>query len=305
MCRYFSIFAARTSFTTLMATIKYLLNSDSDSQWGIHVSTIGMQDIIAGSAYPAGNHPEDYFFLSQKGRTLREAQIFYITKGRGWFESAHLPRTELRAGDAVVLYPQEWHTYAPYPETGWSENWIGFSGKEAENLLSKFFPDKAHPIFHVGLVHTLFDAFEQAYQIADNLFPAYQQQLIGYVALIATTVYAQSLRLPYLGSPDIDNVNMAIKHMHKHIHENLLMENIASNVGMGYSKFRKVFKEYTGFSPAQYFLRLKLERAKDYLLNTDISCKEITYRIGFDSTSHFIKMFRLHEGITPTQFRKS
>ena len=68
---------------------------------------------------------------------------------------------------------------------------------------------------------------------------------------------------------------------------------------------RKVFKEYTGFAPAQYFMRLKMERAKDYLLNTDLSCKEITFRLGFDSASYFNKMFRLYEGITPIQFRNA
>ena len=83
------------------------------------------------------------------------------------------------------------------------------------------------------------------------------------------------------------------------------MEDIAAQAGMGYSKFRKQFKEYTGFSPAQYFLRLKMERAKDYLLNTTLSCKEISFRLGFDSASYFNKMFRLYQKQTPTEYRTS
>lgn len=289
----------------IMAAIKYLLTHESDSRWGISINTIGMQDVAAGSNYPIGDHPEDYQFLPEKGRVLREAQILYITKGSGWFESAHLPRTQLRAGDAIVLYPYEWHSYAPNPEIGWSETWIGFAGEVADILLRKFFPDKSHPIFRVGLSNTLFSAYEHAYEVAENLLPAYQQQLIGYVGLIITTVYAKSQQLPYLGNPDMSNINLAIRYMRQHISSNIRMEDIATEVGMGYSKFRKVFKDCTGFAPAQYFLRLKMERAKDYLLNTDASCKEITYRLGFDSASHFNKMFRLYEGVTPTQFRNS
>ena len=76
-----------------MATIKYLLTQDSDSRWGLTINTIGIQDIAAGSVYPVGDHPEDYQFSPQKGRVLREAQIVYITKGGGWFESVHQPRT--------------------------------------------------------------------------------------------------------------------------------------------------------------------------------------------------------------------
>ena len=49
-------------------TIKYLLNHDTESRWGLSINTIGTQDIAAGSAYPAGDHPEDYLFSPEKGR---------------------------------------------------------------------------------------------------------------------------------------------------------------------------------------------------------------------------------------------
>ena len=267
-----------SNLLTKMATNKYLLTHESDSRWGITVNTVGMQDVAAGSTYPVGDHPEDYLFSPKKGRVLREAQIVYITKGSGWFESAHQPRTKLQAGDAMVLYPYEWHSYAPDPETGWSE---------------------------AGVFDALCTAYEQAYAVAENLLPAYQQQLIGYVWLIITTVYARSQQLPYLGNPDMTGISHAIRFMRQHISSNIRMEKVAAEAGMGYSKFRKVFKDCTGFAPAQYFLRLKMERAKDYLQATDFSCKEITYRLGFDSASHFNKMFRLYEGVTPTQFRNS
>ena len=68
--------------------------------------------------------------------------------------------------------------------------------------------------------------------------------------------------------------------------------------------FRKVFKAYSGYPPAQYFLRLKMERAKDYLQSTSFSCKEISFRLGFDSASYFNKMFRLSQGMTPMEYRE-
>ena len=288
-----------------MATIKYLLTQKADHHWGIITNTVGLQDVNPGSSYPVGDHPEGHLFSTEMGRVLRETQIVYISKGSGWFISAHHPRTKLQAGDAVVLYPGEWHNYAPDPATGWSEAWIGFSGIYADKLLNKFFPDKSHPTHHIGVTGSLLDIFEKAYDVAEKQLPAYQQELMGYVGLIITTVYARSQQLPYLGNPDMNNINLAIRYMRQHLDANIRMEDVAAVVGMGYSKFRKVFKDYTGFAPAQYFLHLKMERAKDYLLNTDFSCKEITYRLGFDSASHFNKMFRLYEGVTPAQFRNS
>lgn len=286
-----------------MATIRYLFTHKSDLKWGIITRTVGMQDVAPGSSYPIGDHPEDYLFMTDKGRTLREFQIIYIIKGGGWFVSAHQERTLLRAGDAVILYPDEWHNYAPDPTTGWSEAWIGFNGSFAEELLNKFFPDKSKPIHHVGISNSLCNAYTKAFEVADDQMPAYQQQLAGYIALIITSIFARSQQLPYINNPDTDNINFAIKLMRQNLNCELHMEEVAAQAGMGYSKFRKTFKDYTGYAPAQYFLRLKMERAKDYLLNTPLSCKEIAYRLGFDSASHFNKMFRLHEHQTPIEYR--
>ena len=286
-----------------MATIKYLLAHKTDYRWRIITKTVGMQDVVPGSTYPVGEHPEDYLFSPQMGRVLHETQILYIIKGGGWFVSAHQPQTKVRAGDVVILYPGEWHNYAPDPETGWSEAWIGFTGEMTESIIGRLFPDKSQPVHRVGICDTLCEAFEKAYQVAEEQLPAYQQQLAGYVAFIASTVYARSIQLPFLNTPDMGNINLAMKYMRQNLHQDLQMEDVATHSGIGYSKFRKVFKEYTGFSPAQYFFRLKMERAKDYLLSTSLSCKEISFRLGFDSASYFNKMFRNYQGQTPREYR--
>lgn len=288
-----------------MATSKYLLAHASDYQWGIITKTVGLQEVEPGSNYPIGEHPEDYLFFADRGRVLRETQIVYITRGSGWFVSAHQPRTEVHAGDAFILYPNEWHNYAPDPETGWSEAWIGFTGKFSNMLVDKFFPDRSQPLHHVGVSQTLCAAYEKAYEVAEDQMPAYQQQLAGYIGLILSTIYARSQQLPFIDNPDTVSINFAIKRMRQSLHGNLSMEDIAAEAGMSYSKFRKQFKSHTGFPPAQYFLRLKMERAKDYLLSTSVSCKEIAYRLGFDSASYFNKMFRLYQGQTPMDYRNA
>lgn len=286
-----------------MASYKYLLTQDSENEWGIITKTVGVQQVPVGSPYPIGNHPEDYLFMTDKGRILCEYQILYIMKGEGWFVSNHQSRTRLSAGDVVILYPGEWHNYAPDTQTGWSEAWIGFTGNYAGKLLDKFRLYLKSPIHHVGMSEVLINAFDSVCQIAQDQLPAYQQQLMGFVWLIVSTVYAREQQMPYLDNPDQGNINAAIRYMRQHLNRNLAMEDVAKEAGMGYSKFRKMFRDYTGFAPAQYFLRLKMERAKDYLLSTNLSCKEISFRLGFDSASYFNKMFRLYQGTTPMSLR--
>ena len=78
---------------------------------------------------------------------------------------------------------------------------------------------------------------------------------------------------------------------------------LASELNLSYSWFRKTFKEYTGHSPARYFQLLKLRRAQRLLSDTELSIKEIAYSLGYKSTEHFFSIFKKHTGCTPTAYR--
>ena len=289
-----------------MRMVKYLLANQLDYSWGISTSTVGLQEVPPGAEYPYGEHLNYYMFSTKKGRILlNEIHILYLLKGGGFFISAHCPKTRVQAGDVVFLFPSEWHNYAPDEDTGWEEVWIGFSSDYAQRIINEQFVTVSHPILKIGVRESFRNVFEQAYKVAHDERPGYQQQLAGYVLLILGSIYAYSKQAPYKDKPDADYIHHAQKYMREHTSENLSMEDVAKHIGMGYSKFRKFFRNYTGFSPNQYFLNLKLEKSKDLLLNTSLSSKEIAYELGFDSATYFNRIFRLHYHQTPIQYRNS
>ena len=288
-----------------MRMVKYLLAQKMDFDWGIVTLSVGLQVIPPGAQYPYGEHPNYYLFSTNRGRVLDEIDILYLHQGCGWFTSAHCPKTRVQAGDVIFLLPGEWHNYAPDEDTGWEEVWIGFSGNYARHIINEQFVQISHPIIKIGIRASLYHEFEKAFKIAYDERPGYQQQLAGYTLLILSTIYAYNKQAPYKDNPDVVRIHLAQKYMRDHTSENLSMEDVAKNVGMGYSKFRKMFRNYTGFSPNQYFLKLKLEKSKDLLLNTNLSSKEIAYELGFDSATYFNRIFRLHYHQTPIQYRNS
>jgi len=81
-------------------------------------------------------------------------------------------------------------------------------------------------------------------------------------------------------------------------------EEIAKSIGMGYSLYRKKFKEYTGVSPAQYQIQLRINKAKDLLITSNRSFKEIANNLGFESTDYFSRLFKQKSGFTPSDFRE-
>ena len=82
------------------------------------------------------------------------------------------------------------------------------------------------------------------------------------------------------------------------------MQKLADEVHMSTSHFSRVFKQQTGFSPYDYVLISRLNRAKDLLQKAEMSVAEIAYETGFNSESNFICFFTENEGISPGKFRK-
>jgi len=100
-----------------------------------------------------------------------------------------------------------------------------------------------------------------------------------------------------------DIINKAKILFRESITHNFSPENVADELKVGYSWFRKTFKVYTGMAPGQYFIQLKIEKAKEMLADPQLTIKSISYTLNFDSTFYFSKLFKEKTGLTPMQFR--
>ena len=225
-----------------MRMVKHLLTHHLDNSWEFSIHTVGLQVITPGAQIPYGEKLPKYMWTIEKGRTLDEIVILYIFRGQGWFTSAHCPEARVQAGSVIFLFPGEWHNYAPDADAGWEEVWIGFSSDYAQRIITEQIVTLSYPIIKIGIRESLYNLFEQAYNVAYEERPGYQQQLAGYVLLILGSIYTYSKQEPFKVSYDAECIHKAQKYMREHVALDLSMEDVAKNVGMGYSKFRKMFR---------------------------------------------------------------
>jgi len=285
--------------------VSYLTVNGNDKLWGLYATTIGFQKIQAETSYPPKTHPSAYWFNPNSGRMLDEYTLLYITEGEGIFESSSCRPVNVNAGDLILLFPGEWHTYKPVLQVGWTEYWIGFNGNHIDQLISNNFFSKKNPVFNVGFNEQFATLYNQGIETARLQNSGYQQVLAGITSLLLSLVSYTRENNCLREKAIIAQIEKARIMMRENADNDINPIAIASSLHVSYSWFRRVFKQYTGFSPAQYQMEIKVQKAKEFLASTDISIKEIAFDLNFESVSYFVTFFKSKTGMSPTAYRTS
>lgn len=90
----------------------------------------------------------------------------------------------------------------------------------------------------------------------------------------------------------------------ENVHSDLLLDEVAEHADLSASYLSSLFRRYLGCSPVQYQIRLRLRLARKYLAEGR-SVSDVAEAVGFHSLHYFSRMFRRHEGQTPTEYARS
>ena len=121
---------------------------------------------------------------------------------------------------------------------------------------------------------------------------------------IRGTETIQSVPKPDCIGPGYEHVANAIALMQANMDEVLSLHDIAALSNISLRQMERLFNRYCDMSPAQYYLRLRLRRAKELLSQTSLSIMQVTVACGFTTSSHFSKAYRSFYGHSPREQRK-
>lgn len=105
-------------------------------------------------------------------------------------------------------------------------------------------------------------------------------------------------------SKHANSIRKAKGYIHLNYERDITLSEVADYVGYSSSHFSKIFKEETGCSFRTYLNRLRVEKSKSLLLDTEASIAEICTACGFVDQSYFGKVFKNIAGVTPDKYRK-
>lgn len=101
-----------------------------------------------------------------------------------------------------------------------------------------------------------------------------------------------------------DNIKCAIDFILANISNEISVKDVADHVHFSPEYFSKLFKKEMGENVKNYILRIKVDAAKELLENPNIPINIVAAELGYSNFSHFTQMFKKHENVTPTEYRK-
>ena len=122
---------------------------------------------------------------------------------------------------------------------------------------------------------------------------------------IRTDQDTQRLSVPTRIGVRHPKLSRVIQMMETYVEEPISPSLLAKNVGMSTRQLERLFRRYLNRSPKRYYMELRLQKARNLLMQTDMSVINVALACGFASPSHFSKCYRAHYDTTPYRERGS
>ena len=122
---------------------------------------------------------------------------------------------------------------------------------------------------------------------------------------VRTSTDLQRVPLTHLVGRQSKKLIIAVELMEANIREPIDQLELAAYVDLSRRQLQRLFQKYLLCTPSRYYLNLRLQRARELLLQTDLNIVEISAQTGFVSNSHFSKSFKEYYGYSPSVERRS
>lgn len=265
-------------------------------------------DPMIAALYPRkiGFFPRVKHHFVRKPDGVDYAMLIYCTEGEGWCEIGD-KRYVLKPNHFIILPPQTPLSFGASEDDPWTIYWIHFRGTSAPFFVNRASrPMPIEPGDNSRLQHR-FDMFEELYAAFSM---AYTPDFMIYASMCLHALLASFVLLPQYRHINMvshrDNTfsSRVIHFMHENVNQRLTLEDIASQFHYSASHFSLLFRNDTGVSPITYFIRLKVQKACQYIELTGMKLSDIASVLGFGDAAYFTRTFTKVMGMTPSEYRE-
>lgn len=247
--------------------------------------------------YPKADH---HYRLRRKG--ANQYIFIYCTKGKG---EIHLNgvKNQIFPNQFFILPKGVKHEYKADEGDPWSIYWFHFDGTLVPHLYKRHLNKK-----NISIPFTIekIELFEKLFSLFDSNNLENQLEFANLLSLnyISSFIYHD---FASSGETHHSNtlVNLIKTFLLDNLNKNFTLDEIAEKFNYSKSYLHTKFKIKTGYSVINFFNLKKTQKACEYLNYTDLSIKEISFKVGFDDPLYFSRTFKNYMGKSPRIYKQS
>lgn len=232
---------------------------------------------------------------------LESYVLIFCVSGEGW--CVYRDRKQwVKRHSFVVLPAGTTHSYGNRVGNSWEIYWVHFKGDQAALMAERLCGGK----FGVGIPlsprRELLQLFQQ---VISDLEMEASREAYSYANarlwhLLGDMVYRRRFDLGGEGKA----IDRALSIMKSRIDETLTLGDLTSELGLSATYFCRLFKQRMDQAPIDYFIRLKIQRACQYLDFSDMTVQEVADSLGYSDPYYFSRVFKKIMGVSPLMYRK-
>lgn len=249
--------------------------------------------------YPVANH---HYRLRKKGAS--EYIFIYCTKGKGEITIKN-KRTIITPNNFFIIPKNTKHEYRADENDPWSIYWVHFKGSFGKEIYNRYSKTDRSNYINIPFSKSIIDQFNKIFDLLNNNYLLNNFEYANLLSLnfISSFVYNEfnSIGTTHQNDNLVDSVKDFLMN---NLDKSFTLEEIASKFNYSKSYLHTKFKLETGYPILVFFKLKKVQKACEYLSYTDLSIKQISYKIGFDDPLYFSRTFKNFMGKSPRNYKQ-
>ena len=242
--------------------------------------------------------------LRPRGRL--DFQIIYVCAGAAHFHFDHAENdTVVTAGNIVVYRPKEFQKYEYYSDDKTEVDLVHFTGGNVKNILRSYGISDDMRVFYVGTSLEYERIFKRMITELQRCQADYEEMLTMLLRHLLILIHRQLTKQHVLKNEYLDSeMDLAAQYFNDNYNTDIRVEDYAASRSMSVSWFIRNFKAYTGSTPLQYLVSIRIANAQALLETTTYTVTEIGRIVGYDNPLYFSRIFHKQNGVSPSEYRK-
>lgn len=205
----------------------------------------------------------------------------------------------------VIYRPKEFQKYEYYADDKTEVYWVHFTGGNVKNILRSYGISDDMRVFYVGTSLEYERIFKRMITELQRCQADYEEMLTMLLRHLLILIHRQLTKQHVLKNEYLDSeMDLAAQYFNDNYNTDIRVEDYAASRSMSVSWFIRNFKAYTGSTPLQYLVSIRIANAQALLETTTYTVTEIGRIVGYDNPLYFSRIFHKQNGVSPSEYRK-